>query len=162
MRRWRFHLYQPFGTSHLAIFTGQIRGGTCWLVTPVVAKNKRNKPVWSPFRAIELLHQAGVPSRFPCIFYRSDGANGLVLRSPATNRIAGLAFTGSTGTAPIELPHTRGTWRGACCLSSHENRLSSKTQCWWTLRHCQNSCTWWVFVLLSRRLANVVPHCVLS
>ena len=80
----------------LAIFTGQIVAA---LVTgnAVVAKPAEQTPLIA-LRAVELLHEAGVP-RDALICLPGDGAVGAALtRDP---RIAGVAFTGSTDTARL-------------------------------------------------------------
>ncbi len=79
----------------LAIFTGQIAAalaaGNC-----AVAKPAEQTPLIAT-RAVELLHQAGVPSDALHLLL-GDGAT-IGARAVADPRVAGVAFTGSTDTA---------------------------------------------------------------
>ena len=81
----------------LAIFTGQVVAALV-VGNTVVAKPAEQTSLIA-FRAIELLHQAGVPGDVLHLL-PGDGAS---VGAPLTSdkRIAGLAFTGSTGTAQL-------------------------------------------------------------
>ncbi len=81
----------------LAIFTGQVVAALV-VGNTVVAKPAEQTSLIA-VRAIELLHQAGVPGNVLHLL-PGDGAS---VGAPLTNdqRIAGLAFTGSTGTAQL-------------------------------------------------------------
>ena len=81
----------------LAIFTGQIVAALV-VGNTVVAKPAEQTSLIA-FRAIELLHQAGVPAD---VLHLLPG-DGATVGAPLTSdkRIAGLAFTGSTGTAQL-------------------------------------------------------------
>jgi len=81
----------------LAIFTGQVVAALV-VGNTVVAKPAEQTSLIA-VRAIELLHQAGVPGDVLHLL-PGDGAS---VGAPLTNdkRIAGLAFTGSTGTAQL-------------------------------------------------------------
>ncbi|AEF56519.1 bifunctional proline dehydrogenase/L-glutamate gamma-semialdehyde dehydrogenase PutA [Marinomonas posidonica] len=81
----------------LAIFTGQVVAALV-VGNTVIAKPAEQTSLIA-VRAIELLHQAGVPGNVLHLL-PGDGAS---VGAPLTNdqRIAGLAFTGSTGTAQL-------------------------------------------------------------
>jgi len=81
----------------LAIFTGQVVAALV-VGNTVVAKPAEQTSLIA-FRAIELLHQAGIPTDALHLL-PGDGAT---VGAPLTSdkRIAGLAFTGSTGTAQL-------------------------------------------------------------
>ncbi len=78
----------------LAIFTGQIAAALA-VGNTVVAKPAEQTPLVAA-RAVELLHEAGVPAdALHCIF--GDGSTGAALT--ADGRVDGVVFTGSTATA---------------------------------------------------------------
>ncbi|BFM50163.1 bifunctional proline dehydrogenase/L-glutamate gamma-semialdehyde dehydrogenase PutA [Marinomonas sp. THO17] len=81
----------------LAIFTGQVVAALV-VGNTVVAKPSEQTSLIA-VRAIELLHEAGVPGD---VLHLLPG-KGAKLGAPLTSdpRIAGLAFTGSTGTAQL-------------------------------------------------------------
>ncbi len=78
----------------LAIFTGQVAAALA-TGNGVLAKPAEQTPLIA-HRAVELLHQAGVP-RAVLQLLPGDGAVGAALTRHA--RVAGVAFTGSTETA---------------------------------------------------------------
>ncbi|MFW5816126.1 MAG: bifunctional proline dehydrogenase/L-glutamate gamma-semialdehyde dehydrogenase PutA, partial [Wenzhouxiangella sp.] len=78
----------------LAIFTGQVVAGLV-AGNSVIAKPAEQTPLIA-LRAVELMHQAGVPEDV-LIALPGDGALGAALTQDP--RIAGVAFTGSTDTA---------------------------------------------------------------
>ncbi len=79
----------------LAIFTGQIAAalaaGNC-----AIAKPAEQTPLIAT-RAVELLHEAGVPGDVLHLLLGEGGTIGA--RAVADSRVAGVAFTGSTETA---------------------------------------------------------------
>lgn len=81
----------------LAIFTGQVTAalvaGNC-----VIAKPASPTPLVA-YRAVELMHQAGIPTKVLHFLPGSGSKLGKILTSDS--RIAGVAFTGSTETAQI-------------------------------------------------------------
>ncbi|MEP2619090.1 MAG: bifunctional proline dehydrogenase/L-glutamate gamma-semialdehyde dehydrogenase PutA [Marinomonas sp.] len=81
----------------LAIFTGQVVAALV-VGNTVIAKPAEQTSLIA-FRAIELLHQAGIPTD---VLHLLPG-DGATVGAPLTSdkRIAGLAFTGSTGTAQL-------------------------------------------------------------
>jgi RHH-type proline utilization regulon transcriptional repressor/proline dehydrogenase/delta 1-pyrroline-5-carboxylate dehydrogenase len=81
----------------LAIFTGQVAAALA-AGNAVLAKPAEQTPLVA-FRAVELMLEAGVP---PAVlhFLPGDGAT-IGGRAVADPRIAGVAFTGSTGTARL-------------------------------------------------------------
>ncbi len=81
----------------LAIFTGQVAAAIA-AGNAVLAKPAEQTPLVA-FRAIELLHEAGVPASV-LHFLPGDGAE-IGGRAVADPRIAGVAFTGSTDTARL-------------------------------------------------------------
>ncbi|MDH5302939.1 MAG: bifunctional proline dehydrogenase/L-glutamate gamma-semialdehyde dehydrogenase PutA [Gammaproteobacteria bacterium] len=81
----------------LAIFTGQI-GAALAAGNAVLAKPAEQTPLVA-FRAVQLMHQAGVPDD-ALHFLPGDGA-AIGGRAVADPRVAGVAFTGSTETARL-------------------------------------------------------------
>lgn len=81
----------------LAIFAGQVTAALAAGNT-VIAKPAEQTPVIAA-RAVELLHEAGVP-RWALQLLPGDGAT-VGARLTADPRIAGVAFTGSTETARV-------------------------------------------------------------
>ncbi|NCF59248.1 MAG: bifunctional proline dehydrogenase/L-glutamate gamma-semialdehyde dehydrogenase PutA [Gammaproteobacteria bacterium] len=81
----------------LAIFTGQVAAALA-AGNSVLAKPAEQTPLVA-FRAVELLMEAGVPGQV-LQFLPGDGAT-VGGRAVADPRIAGVAFTGSTGTARL-------------------------------------------------------------
>jgi RHH-type proline utilization regulon transcriptional repressor/proline dehydrogenase/delta 1-pyrroline-5-carboxylate dehydrogenase len=79
----------------LAIFTGQVAAALA-AGNAVIAKPAEQTPLIAA-RAIEYLHQAGIPGEV-LHFLPGDGAT-VGARAVADPRIAGVAFTGSTETA---------------------------------------------------------------
>ncbi|GAB3486972.1 bifunctional proline dehydrogenase/L-glutamate gamma-semialdehyde dehydrogenase PutA [Marinomonas epiphytica] len=81
----------------LAIFTGQVVAALV-VGNSVIAKPAEQTSLIA-YRAIELLHQAGIPKD---VLHLLPG-DGAQVGAPLTSdkRIAGLAFTGSTGTAQL-------------------------------------------------------------
>ncbi len=81
----------------LAIFTGQVAAALA-AGNSVIAKPAEQTPLVA-YRAVQLLHEAGVPGDV-LHFLPGDGARigGLAVADP---RIAGVAFTGSTETARL-------------------------------------------------------------
>ena len=81
----------------LAIFTGQLAAalaaGNC-----AIAKPAEQTPLIAA-RAVELLHEAGVPGEVLQLLLGDGGTIGA--RAVADPRVAGVAFTGSTETARI-------------------------------------------------------------
>ena len=79
----------------LAIFTGQVTAALA-AGNPVLAKPAEQTPLIAA-RAVELMHEAGIPSE---VLHLLPGAGEIVgeqlIRDP---RVAGVAFTGSTETA---------------------------------------------------------------
>ena len=81
----------------LAIFTGQVTAALA-AGNSVIAKPAEQTPLIA-YRAIQLLHEAGVPGDV-LHFLPGDGAK-IGGRAVADPRIAGVAFTGSTETARL-------------------------------------------------------------
>jgi RHH-type proline utilization regulon transcriptional repressor/proline dehydrogenase/delta 1-pyrroline-5-carboxylate dehydrogenase len=79
----------------LAIFTGQIAAALA-AGNSVIAKPAEQTPLVA-FRAVQLLHEAGVPPEVLHLLLGEGGAVGA--RAVADPRVAGVAFTGSTETA---------------------------------------------------------------
>ncbi len=80
----------------LAIFTGQVCAALV-AGNAVIAKPAEQTPIVAT-RAVELMHEAGIPKGvLQCL--PGDGKLGAALTQD--ERIAGVAFTGSTGTAHI-------------------------------------------------------------
>lgn len=81
----------------LAIFTGQIVAA---LVTgnPVIAKPAEQTPLIA-FKAVQLLHQAGIPKNVLQLLLGPGSVIGAKLVSDP--RVAGIMFTGSTETAKL-------------------------------------------------------------
>lgn len=79
----------------LAIFTGQIVAALA-AGNPVIAKPAEQTPLIA-FKAIQILHQAGIPTDVLQLLIGSGRTIGAKLVSD--NRIAGVMFTGSTETA---------------------------------------------------------------
>ncbi|WP_227269295.1 bifunctional proline dehydrogenase/L-glutamate gamma-semialdehyde dehydrogenase PutA [Roseobacter weihaiensis] len=88
----------------LAIFTGQISAALA-AGNAVLAKPAEQTPLIA-YRAVSLLHEAGVP-RSALQLLPGDGAVGALLTSDA--RVNGVAFTGSTATA----------WRIRSAMAAH-------------------------------------------
>ena len=79
----------------LAIFTGQVAAALA-AGNAVLAKPAEQTPIIG-FRAVQLLHEAGVPGD---VLHFLPGEGGTVgARAVANDRVAGVAFTGSTETA---------------------------------------------------------------
>ncbi len=78
----------------LAIFTGQIAAALA-AGNGVLAKPAEQTPLVA-FRAVELLHAAGVPTNALALL---PGGGGVGAALTGDARICGVAFTGSTGTA---------------------------------------------------------------
>ncbi|MBT8084332.1 MAG: bifunctional proline dehydrogenase/L-glutamate gamma-semialdehyde dehydrogenase PutA [Woeseia sp.] len=81
----------------LAIFTGQVAAALAAGNT-VLAKPAEQTPLVA-YRAVQLLHEAGVPANV-LHFLPGDGAT-VGGHAVADSRVAGVAFTGSTDTARI-------------------------------------------------------------
>jgi len=79
----------------LAIFTGQIAAALA-AGNAVIAKPAESTPLIA-FRAVELLHDAGVPRAALQLLPGTGGTVGAAITSDA--RIGGVCFTGSTATA---------------------------------------------------------------
>jgi len=98
--RWRgrgiFVCISPWNFP-LAIFTGQIAAalaaGNC-----AIAKPAEQTPL-AATRAVELLHEAGVPQEVLHLLLGEGGTIGAL--AVADPRVAGVAFTGSTETAQL-------------------------------------------------------------
>jgi RHH-type proline utilization regulon transcriptional repressor/proline dehydrogenase/delta 1-pyrroline-5-carboxylate dehydrogenase len=81
----------------LAIFTGQVSAALA-AGSAVLAKPAAPTPVIA-FRAVELLHEAGVP---PDVLHFLPGPGRIIgARAVADPRLAGVALTGSTETAQV-------------------------------------------------------------
>ncbi len=80
----------------LAIFTGQVVAALV-AGNSVIAKPAEQTPLIA-HRAVELMHQAGVPED---VLYCLPGGGELGAALTRDERIAGVAFTGSTGTARL-------------------------------------------------------------
>ncbi len=81
----------------LAIFTGQVSAALA-AGNPVLAKPAEPTPVIA-FRAVQLMHEAGVPRAALQLLPGSGREIGGILNSDP--RIAGVALTGSTATAQV-------------------------------------------------------------
>lgn len=79
----------------LAIFVGQIAAALAAGNT-VIAKPARQTPL-TGFRAVRLLHQAGIPAEV--LHFLPGSGQSIGARLFADRRLAGVAFTGSTETA---------------------------------------------------------------
>jgi len=78
----------------LAIFTGQVAAALA-AGNPVLAKPAEQTPI-TAFRAVQLLHEAGVPRAVLSLLPGSGVVGAALVRDP---RICGVAFTGSNETA---------------------------------------------------------------
>jgi len=118
----------------LAIFTGQVAAALA-AGNAVIAKPAEQTPRIG-FRAVEILHQSGIPADVLSCAVGDGESVGAPLVADA--RIAGVAFTGSDETAR-RINAALAARPGP--IATLTPRPAASTRCWSTLRRCPSR--WW-------------------